>query len=158
MMTAPTDVLVSEYLRAVERALVGLPVARRAELLADLREHIAEERALLDPETEAGVRSILERLGDPDAVAAEARVEGMPPLPLPPPVQLSPGPRVTAVGWVIAVLLMVCALCITGVVLGLVLFRAGTGAGVKQHPVPPSVRPTQSAELSTSPSPSPRVS
>jgi uncharacterized membrane protein len=156
MMTAPTEVLVSEYLHAVERALVGVPVARRAELLADLREHIAAERALLDPETETGIRSILERLGDPEAVAAEARIE---PIPLPPPpVQLAPGPRVTAAGWVIAVLLMVCALCITGVVLGLVLFRAGTGAGVKQHPVPPSVHPTQSAELSTSPSPSPRVS
>jgi Transcriptional regulator PadR-like family len=37
------------------------------------REHIAAARADLDPETEAGVRSLLERLGEPADIAAEAR-------------------------------------------------------------------------------------
>jgi uncharacterized membrane protein len=130
MTTAPTDVLVNEYLGAVERALVGLPVARRAELLADLREHIAAQRELLDAESEADVRSILERLGDPEAVAAEARLD----TPMPPPVQLSPGPRATAVGWVIAVMLVFVALCFTAAVMGFVLFQAGVSSNEGPRP------------------------
>ena len=39
----------------------------------EVAEHIAAARADLDPETEAGVRTMLERLGDPADIAAEAR-------------------------------------------------------------------------------------
>jgi hypothetical protein len=65
--------IVSDYLAAVDRAAGDVPADRRAELLADLHEHIVTARAELDPETEAGVRSILDRLGDPEVIAAEAR-------------------------------------------------------------------------------------
>jgi uncharacterized membrane protein len=47
---------------------------RREELLSDLREHISAARARLDQPSEADVRAILERLGDPTAIAAEARI------------------------------------------------------------------------------------
>jgi hypothetical protein len=79
-MTNQYDRMVGEYLDAVRRATVDLPPDRRDDLLADLGEHIATARAELDPETEAGVRDILDRLGDPVNIAAEARL-GTPPPP-----------------------------------------------------------------------------
>lgn len=79
-MTNQYDRMVGEYLDAVRRATVDLPPDRRNDLLADLGEHIATARAELDPETEAGVRDILDRLGDPVSIAAEARL-GTPPPP-----------------------------------------------------------------------------
>jgi uncharacterized membrane protein len=82
-MTNQHDHMVGEYLDAVHRATVDLPPDRRDDLLADLTEHIATARAELDPETEAGVRDILERLGDPASIAAEARL-GTPPSPVVP--------------------------------------------------------------------------
>ena len=82
-MTIPQDTLdhlVRGYLDAVARNLVGLPEERRRELLADLADHIAAERATLDEPTEADIRAILDRLGDPAAVAAEARLQEGPPV------------------------------------------------------------------------------
>lgn len=80
-MTTPAkefDHLVTAYLRAVEVELANASAARRAELLTDLRDHIAAERAMLDPETEATIRAILDRLGDPRVVAAEALLDEPP--------------------------------------------------------------------------------
>jgi uncharacterized membrane protein len=69
-----TDDLVADYLERVRRAGAGLPPERREELVADLRDHILVARAELAPETEAGVRTLLDRLGDPAAIVAEATV------------------------------------------------------------------------------------
>jgi uncharacterized membrane protein len=66
------DHLVENYLAAVQQALHPVPAIHRTELLTDLREHIAVERAVLVEESESQVRSILDRLGDPDVVAAAA--------------------------------------------------------------------------------------
>jgi uncharacterized membrane protein len=68
------DRLVENYLAAVADACTGLPAGRRADLLADLREHIAVARAELSEPSEAAIRTILDRLGEPDEIAAEARV------------------------------------------------------------------------------------
>jgi uncharacterized membrane protein len=77
-MTPPNelvDQLIEDYLNAASRASAGLPAGRRAELVADLREHIAASRAkLLDP-SETAVRTILARLGEPTEIAAEARMD-----------------------------------------------------------------------------------
>jgi uncharacterized membrane protein len=78
-MTNQHDRIVGEYLDAVRRATVDLAPDRRDDLLADLSEHIATARAELDPETDAGVRDILQRLGDPASIAAEARLGAPPP-------------------------------------------------------------------------------
>jgi HAAS len=78
-MTNQHDRMVGEYLDAVRRATVDLAPDRRDDLLADLSEHIATARSDLDPETEAGVHDILERLGDPVSIAAEARLGTTPP-------------------------------------------------------------------------------
>jgi uncharacterized membrane protein len=71
-MTERIDSQVAEYLAQVSRATTGLPPQRRDELLRDLREHIESDRAELPSETEAQVREILERLGDPDVIARAA--------------------------------------------------------------------------------------
>jgi uncharacterized membrane protein len=83
-MTAPEidrlDRIVEDYLGAVSWACADLPPQRRDDLIADLREHIAAARAVLYQPTEAAVRTILDRLGDPAAIAEEARLsEGLGP-------------------------------------------------------------------------------
>jgi hypothetical protein len=72
-MTTEADVLVRRYLQELEAQLQELPADRRRELLDEVGEHLAAARADLDPETEAGVRTLLERLGSPADIAAEAR-------------------------------------------------------------------------------------
>ena len=72
-MTTQGDALVYHYLTDLEAELRGLPTNRRRELLEEVGEHISAARATLDPETEAGIRTVLERLGDPADIAAEAR-------------------------------------------------------------------------------------
>jgi uncharacterized membrane protein len=74
------DRLVEDYLGAVSYACADLPPERRDDLLADLREHITAARAVLYQPTEAAVRTILDRLGEPAAIAEEARLaEGLGP-------------------------------------------------------------------------------
>ena len=72
-MTTEVDAMILRYLQDLEGELRDLPANRRQELLDEVGEHIAAARAALDPETEAGVRTVLERLGDPADIAAEAR-------------------------------------------------------------------------------------
>jgi uncharacterized membrane protein len=72
-MTSKVDALVDRYLTDLEAELRGLPANRRRELLDEVGEHITAARAALDPETEAAIRTMLERLGDPADIAAEAR-------------------------------------------------------------------------------------
>jgi uncharacterized membrane protein len=67
------DEIVDEYLKELNEALREIPVAGRRELLRDIGEHIAAARAERGTESEAAVREILERLGDPAEIAADAR-------------------------------------------------------------------------------------
>jgi len=72
------DRLVEDYLGAVSWACGDLDPQRRDELVGDLREHVTAARGALYQQTEAAVRTILDRLGDPSAIADEARL-GEPP-------------------------------------------------------------------------------
>ena len=72
MSTTP-DKLVERYLKHLEVELDDLPRDRRREIVDDIAGHIAEVRAGLQHETEADVRNILEGLGDPAEIAADAR-------------------------------------------------------------------------------------
>jgi uncharacterized membrane protein len=118
--TKHNDELIASYLARLESLSLSLSPGTRQDLLQDLREHITVQRAELTPETEAGVRSILDRLGDPAAIVAAAREND----PTPPhfevqPVVLPPqrkGPP-TAVVVVLSVL--------AAVVLGCLLVGAG---------------------------------
>lgn len=66
------DRLVEDYLGAVSYACADLDPQRRDELIEELREHIVAARGALHEQTEAAIRTILDRLGEPAAIAAEA--------------------------------------------------------------------------------------
>jgi uncharacterized membrane protein len=72
-MSTRADELISEYLDRLEEELADFPSARRRELVQEISEHIAEARAALESESEADVRNLLDRMGDPADIAAEAR-------------------------------------------------------------------------------------
>jgi hypothetical protein len=73
MNATTADQLVASYLAHLQAALHDLPTARREELLEQVSEHIATARAELGPHaSEADIRLLLERLGDPATIAAEA--------------------------------------------------------------------------------------
>jgi hypothetical protein len=71
--TVTADDLVQEYLNRLEAELDGLPRARRHEIVGDIAEHIAAARADGEGATEADLRTLLDRLGEPSEIAAEAR-------------------------------------------------------------------------------------
>ena len=64
---------VGEYLRRLQRSMGDLPAERRDEILAEIEEHILEDLAERPAVTDADVRNVLERVGDPGDIAAEAR-------------------------------------------------------------------------------------
>ena len=74
-----TDVLVRDYLGRLEAAAAALPLARRTELAAEVRDHIDAALAEAGRSDEVTVRNVLERLGSPEEiVAAEAGQAGTP--------------------------------------------------------------------------------
>ncbi|MFD3535832.1 HAAS signaling domain-containing protein [Streptomyces sp. NPDC058664] len=73
-MNAIDHPLVAAYLDAVARETAELPAERRAELLADLREHVEASDAQDDDQ----VRAVLAGLGEPRTVAASALAEEAP--------------------------------------------------------------------------------
>jgi hypothetical protein len=72
-MTTKADTLIDRYLNDLQAELRGVPANRRRELLEEVGEHITQARAALDADTEAAIRTMLERLGDPAEIAADAR-------------------------------------------------------------------------------------
>jgi hypothetical protein len=66
------DRLVQRYLAQLDAALQGVDASRREEILAEVHEHIEEGRDGLDTDDVADVRTLLDRVGDPAAIAAEA--------------------------------------------------------------------------------------
>ncbi len=70
------DKLVRRYLTQLDAALHGVESSRRREILADVHEHIEEQRTGLDAGDTASVRTLLDKVGEPAAIAAEA---GAPP-------------------------------------------------------------------------------
>jgi hypothetical protein len=111
-MSTQADKLVADYLKRLNAELRGLPRARRRELMEEISEHIAAARAEFDSENEARIRTLLDQLGEPGDIAAEAlEREGVKPpgrwldvltlilLPL-------GGIILPVVGWVIGVVLL----------------------------------------------------
>lgn len=68
MNALPIDDLVRDYLARVEARAQFLPADRRQDLLANLAEHIATARAESATDDETAVRTILDRLGEPDQI------------------------------------------------------------------------------------------
>ena len=65
--------LADEYLARLDRALATLPRDRRREIAEEISDHITAARAELLPDDDAALRTMLDRLGDPEQIAAEAR-------------------------------------------------------------------------------------
>jgi len=72
-MSTRADELINEYLDRLEEELAEFPSSRRRELVQEISDHIAEARASLESDDEASIRNLLERMGDPADIAAEAR-------------------------------------------------------------------------------------
>lgn len=67
------DALVDTYLERLEAEAAGLPSDRRADLVTEVRAHIATAIATAGHRDEATIRTILDRLGEPtEIVAADA--------------------------------------------------------------------------------------
>jgi hypothetical protein len=75
MMTT-THPLAEDYLRRLHHIARVLPRNERAELVAEIRDHL--DSGLAPDATEADVRNLLDQLGPPDAVVAAARPERPP--------------------------------------------------------------------------------
>jgi hypothetical protein len=80
MSTMQADRIVDDYLRRLEAAAAHLQRSRRAELVAEIREHIEAALRQEEAASEAAVRNVLERLGPPEEIvdAAEPRPEAPP--------------------------------------------------------------------------------
>lgn len=76
MTTSTVDRLVTDYLARLEAASAALPPERRDELLEEISSHITTARAAGaaadEAADEAAVRTLLERLGQPEVIAAAA--------------------------------------------------------------------------------------
>jgi uncharacterized membrane protein len=72
-MTVDSRQIIDDYLGALEEELRGLSASDRAEIILEVREHYEEARRELPDPKEADLRNIVERLGPPAEIAAEAR-------------------------------------------------------------------------------------
>ena len=65
---------IDDYLKRLDRSMRDVPANRRKELVDEIDQHISQTIASSDGEfTEADVRNTLERLGEPEDIANEAR-------------------------------------------------------------------------------------
>ena len=70
MNAATLHPLARDYLKRLKKAAAVLPPARRGELLAEIESHLSEALPAGASETEA--LNVLERLGEPAEIVAEA--------------------------------------------------------------------------------------
>src|SRR5215469_3128527 len=71
-MTPRGDRIVDGYLARLEIALADLPATRRAEIVAEIGARIAVSRAAAAEENDAAVFRLLDDIGDPATLAAQA--------------------------------------------------------------------------------------
>jgi hypothetical protein len=76
MTPADLDALVNDYLHRLDSALRPLPGNRRQQLLAEVTEHLTEGRAQLPNQSEAAIRELLDRVGQPEDIAEAAMPDG----------------------------------------------------------------------------------
>ena len=72
-MNATRNRLVDEYLRRLDRALHHLPRDRRGEIVQEIKEHIEQALSEQGSPSEAEVRGVIDRIGEPEDIAAEAQ-------------------------------------------------------------------------------------
>jgi hypothetical protein len=69
-----TDDIVERYLFQLDAALGSLPEVRRRQIVEEIADHISEGRSGLEIQDEVGLRALLDRVGDPELIAAEAGI------------------------------------------------------------------------------------
>jgi uncharacterized membrane protein len=72
MTAAHADDIIEGYIARLQVALDDADSATAAEVLGGVRSHIAEARAILVDESDADILNLLDRLGEPSILAAEA--------------------------------------------------------------------------------------
>ena len=72
MSDGGSDRAVNDYLQRLKSALVKLPSPIASQVLEDVTVHIEDARAELGADSEAATRDILDRLGEPEEIAAAA--------------------------------------------------------------------------------------
>jgi hypothetical protein len=72
-MSSTADKLVEDYLKRLKAETSDPPRAARRELVQEISDHIAEARADVSAASEAEIRNVLDRVGEPAEIAAEAR-------------------------------------------------------------------------------------
>ena len=116
-MTTTVDDLIQEYLGRLDRAAQRLPADRRDELLSEIREHLDGARAAGAAADEAAVRTLLDRLGEPEEIVASASEDVRAAIPssyapagtgleTAAVVMLTVGSLVPIVGWLVGVALL----------------------------------------------------
>jgi hypothetical protein len=66
------DALCADYVDRLDRALSNRSISQRQQIVEQITEHLNEARSELPVQSEAAVRSILERLGRPEDIASVA--------------------------------------------------------------------------------------
>jgi uncharacterized membrane protein len=111
-MSRAPDALVDDYLRQLDAELADLPGSSRREVMDEISTHIREMRGELATEDELEIRQLLERLGDPAEIAADARVRfGVPDrkrtwIETTALILLSVGMIIPVIGWLVGVILL----------------------------------------------------
>jgi hypothetical protein len=72
-MNTTGERLIDDYLVRLDAALADLPSERRREIVEEITGHISEAVGELPSGDEAALRELLERLGEPAEIAADAR-------------------------------------------------------------------------------------
>jgi hypothetical protein len=72
-MTETLPPFVEDYLRRLRRSLRDLPRGRRDEIVDEIREHVRGALVVIPSPTESDVRNVLDRIGEPSEIAADAR-------------------------------------------------------------------------------------
>lgn len=75
MAKTDIDALIGDYLHRLDVALSPLPSARRQQLVAEISEHLDEARSHLPSQSETAIRDLLDRVGQPEEIAAEAMAD-----------------------------------------------------------------------------------
>ena len=72
-MTTSSERVMDDYLGRLEHSLSDVPAAQRKVIIAEIVTHIDEALAEEPDDSEASVRNVLDRVGDPEEIASEAR-------------------------------------------------------------------------------------
>ena len=108
---APADRLIARYLATLDRALGTLPRDRRRQIVDEISHHIAEGRSALDHEDPVAINALLERVGDPRSIAAEAGAHAPEIQPSRRTDRVAPwllllGGFIFGIGWIVGVILL----------------------------------------------------